>query len=140
MFRRNSEIALEIIDNTSSSTPIEYYEIRGNEVIPISPQWLDNSEHRFFPVQAIGEPNDNNAISFTIYCDQQEFSAWDYGDEVFNETARFILSRRRNGERYPCYITDLDLSRCQSNANQSIHHLHYKQWLETRLNESLQRI
>lgn len=53
--------------------------------------------------------------------------------------ARHILAQRREGERYPCYITDLDLSgSATSAAAQTLHHLHCKTELESALNRALQ--
>ncbi len=67
---------------------------------------------------------------------------FEYGDALFDTVARHILSRRHAQERYPCYLTDMDLSRKFSDGRsiQTIHYLHYKQRLERALNDALQRI
>ncbi len=52
--------------------------------------------------------------------------------------ARHILDRRRGQERYPCYITDLDLSAMREGGElQTVHFLRYKQSLEQALNRAL---
>ncbi|MNF46142.1 hypothetical protein D3C84_272970 [compost metagenome] len=52
--------------------------------------------------------------------------------------ARHILAQRREAERYPCYITDLDLSRVPGKGQaQTVHYLRYKVELEERLNRAL---
>jgi adenylate cyclase class 1 len=46
---------------------------------------------------------------FTLVCNEREFSALDLGDQVFAEASRYILSLRRSGEGYPCYVSDLQV-------------------------------
>jgi adenylate cyclase class 1 len=100
------------------------------------------SSSLFFNVQAIADQDGNGNLSFTIYCDQQEFAELELGDALYDTAARYILSRRRAQERYPCYLTDIDLSRCISDGGgiQTVHYLRYKQRLEKALNEALDRI
>jgi adenylate cyclase class 1 len=98
----------------------------------------------YFNVQAIAERDQNERIVFNIYCDQQEFSALEFGDDLYCQAARFILARRQNGERYPCYITDLDLTRALHHEShktiQTVQYMRYKQLLEKRINDALQRL
>lgn len=91
-----------------------------------------------YDVQAIIEPGEQGRSQVTLYCNHQEFSGLEYGAELFATVARYILSRRRNGERYPCYITDLDLTGLHGNGNsQTVQHLRYKSRLEATLNLAL---
>ena len=84
----------------------------------------------------------NGNIQFSIYCGQQEFDAEELGDDLCAAVAHSILSRRQSDERYPCYITDLDLSRCvtASGAIQTITYLRHKYRLEQQLNSALQAL
>jgi adenylate cyclase class 1 len=93
-------------------------------------------------VQAIADADQSGNPSFTIYCDQQEFSELEHGDALFDNVARFILQRRRTHDRYPCYLTDIDLSRTVSDGGgvQTVHYLRYKQRLEKSLNDALSNI
>jgi adenylate cyclase, class 1 len=99
-----------------------------------------------FAVQAIASVDAGGKPVFTVYCDQQEFSTLDYGDGLYREVASFIVSKRRSRERYPCYITDLDLSALASTdapasgVQQTIDYLRYKQLLEQGLNHALQNL
>ena len=53
--------------------------------------------------------------------------------------ARQILAQREGGQRYPCYITDLDLSATPGGAAvETLHYLRYKAELEQALNQALQ--
>jgi adenylate cyclase class 1 len=105
----------------------------------------DLSQVQFINVCAVAEPNESDQLSFTLYCDGKEFSALEFGDDLFRVVADYILARRKHGETYPCYITDLDLSLCREiiapqTGVQLIHYLHIKTDIERRLNEALQTI
>ena len=105
----------------------------------------DLSQLQFINVCAVAEPGQGEVLSFTIYCDGKEFSALEYGENLFRAVASFIISRRQQGETYPCYITDLDLSLCRDliapqTGVQLIHYLHIKTDIEQKLNEALLRI
>lgn len=102
----------------------------------------DLSQLQFINVCAVAEPNENEELSFTLYCDGKEFSALEFGDELFSVVARYIIACRKNCETYPCYITDLDLSLCREliapqTGIQLIHYLHIKNEIEQRLNDAL---
>lgn len=60
-------------------------------------------------IQVIGDVSEANQ-SFAIYCDDQEFSVMEFGNEVFRHVARYVVGHRGSGEHYPIYITDLDLT------------------------------
>ena len=102
----------------------------------------DLSQLQFINVCAVAEPKDNDELSFTLYCDGKEFSALEFGEDLFSEVARYIISCRKNGETYPCYITDLDLSLCRDliapqTGIQLIHYLHIKNEIEQKLTMAL---
>ncbi|AKJ96969.1 MULTISPECIES: class I adenylate cyclase [Pseudomonas] len=92
----------------------------------------------FYDVQAIIGKATHGQVHVTLYCDQQEFSELEHGDQLFRVVAREIVEQRREAQRYRCYITDLDLSglvgdgACSSNL-----YLRYKADLERALNEAL---
>jgi len=92
-------------------------------------------------VQAIIEPGERSRSQVTLYCNQQEFSSLEYGSGLFAAVARYILAQRRLGERYPCYITDLDLSALHgSGRSQTVQYLRYKAHLEAALNQATSQI
>jgi adenylate cyclase class 1 len=105
----------------------------------------DITQLQFINVCAVAEPNNNEDLSFTLYCDGKEFSALEFGDDLFTVVARYIVACRKHGETYPCYITDLDLSLCREliapqTGVQLIHYLHIKNEIEEKLNAALARI
>ncbi len=94
---------------------------------------------RYLEVQAIGNQNHQGQMQFDIFCDHQEFSALEYGEQLIPAVAHYIVSRRVGRELYPCYITDLglpqDLEHQPYRAHrQTMHYLQYKWELEDRLN------
>lgn len=94
-----------------------------------------------YAVQAIAEPGGRRGPRVTIFCDHREFSELEYGERLFREVAQHILSRRRNREAYPCYITDLDLSAVDPGGRmQTVQYLRYRQQLETALNNAMQAL
>ena len=105
----------------------------------------DISQLAFVNIQVIAEPGLDEGLSYTVYCDQQEFSALEHGRELFTTVAEYILSRRQGAQRYPCYITDLDLSQCRDllapqGGLQLSHYLRIKAELEQQLDLALQAL
>jgi len=99
---------------------------------------------RYMDVQVIGDLDQERGGSFSIYCDNHEFSVLEYGDQIFQRVASHITQKRRGGIHYPIYITDIDLGPTvlgtdHSHGVQSIHFLNYKKRVESLLNEALQK-
>lgn len=99
----------------------------------------------FMNINAVAEWDSTGAMGFTIFCNEEEFSALVYGDNLFRVVAEYIISHRPSGECYPCYITDLDLSLCRESLAQQTglqlsHYLHIKTELELRLNKAMQEL
>jgi len=147
MERQNlSEISLQ----QSAAQTISFYEIMGKvsqrqgyaETRSVDD---DISQLAFTQVQAIAESDSDGEFHFNIYCGDQEFSALELGDNLFSHVARYILDQRQQGEKYPCYITDLDLSECSDliapqTGLQLIHFLQIKADLEQRLTHALKNL
>ncbi len=92
----------------------------------------------FYDVQAIVDEASPGQVSVTLYCDNNEFSELEHGDQLFSVVARQILEQRTEPEHYRCYITDLDLSGLLGDSrSQSILYLRYKAHLEKALNEAM---
>ena len=71
---------------------------------------------RYFNIQVIGNVEEGNTV-FTIYCDDAEFSSYEYGSELFKKVAQYVVNLRLSGLRYPIHITDIDLSPVLLNEN-----------------------
>ncbi len=102
---------------------------------------IDEDYHRFFNVQVIGNPDDNHN-SLCIFCEDTEFSLMEHGNRLFNVVAEYIMERRSSGEKYPIYITDIDIShgmmeQIDIRELQTIHYLNYKKRIEDSLNKAI---
>ena len=69
----------------------------------------------------------------TLYCNGEEFSVWEWGDQLYNKVAKTLLSMRSNKDDYPAYLTDLSLYSDKS----IIQHIKLKQGIEKHLNNAM---
>jgi adenylate cyclase class 1 len=75
-----------------------------------------------------------------------EFSGVQYGEQLFNAVAAFVLKQRSSGQRYPIYITDIDLPRALFGGGeaggriQTIHFLNYKKQIEEQLKQAVDKV
>ncbi|WP_166262271.1 class I adenylate cyclase [Marinobacter salicampi] len=95
-------------------------------------------------VQAVGARHGGSQLRFDIYCGDQEFTAMEYGDQLIDAVAHYICSRRRSGEPYPIYLTDLHLPhdldpRGYQQDLQTTQYLYYRNQLENALNTAVSR-
>lgn len=138
LYRRNAQLPLDS-PQLPPGPEIFYYEVvnQGRQLERRTSLTAAVS-HPFYDVQAIVEPAEQGMVHVTLYCNHREFSELEYGAGVFAAVARHILAQRREAEPYPCYITDLDLSRVPGKGQaQTVHYLRYKVELEERLNRAL---
>lgn len=151
LFRQNSE-ALDFISDTKktlehSGIDLQYYQLQQShnsyQALRKNPI-ADNGSDYFFNVQALGNRNDEGQLLFNVYCDQQEFTELELGPDLYDAVAQFILGRRKSQQRYPCHISDLDLSRCidlvQGEMIQTCHYIKHKLKLEKALNQAIMRV
>lgn len=125
--------------------PIDFYELGPNFELLRQQVGTDLNPLRGFDIEVSVETDVEGRHRYNIYCEQKEFSSLVDGDQLFNHTAEYILSRRPSGERYPCFITNLDISQCAANIAgdhglQIIHYLNLKTQLEQQLNSALKTV
>ncbi|MDQ2076860.1 class I adenylate cyclase [Marinimicrobium sp. ABcell2] len=132
----------------ASDYSVEFYEWQGDNgrgYLEARSITSDINQLAFVSIQVIAEPALDSGLNYTIYCDEQEFSELEHGEDLFSAVAVCILERRQGGQRYPCYITDLDLSQCRDllapqGGLQLSHYLSIKAELEQRLDLALQQL
>lgn len=96
-----------------------------------------------FNIQVIGSSNEVSQSGVTIYCDEQEFSSMEFGADLYREVAKFVLQRRQSRQRYPIYITDLDLPAAMVGKDTGRGHvqtavlLNYKRAIERQLSNAI---
>jgi adenylate cyclase class 1 len=145
LYRRNAQLPL---DNPVGDVPLD---VLYHQLLPDAPLRAQSVErrpapqaplsHPFYDVQAIVEPGDGRQRHVTLYCNHREFSELEYGRDLYRAVAQHILAQRSGGERYPFYITDLDLSAVLAGQQaQTVHYLRYKSELEDALNAALQQV
>ncbi len=133
----------------SSVDGVEFFEIlheRARNWHLSKRQAIRQRAHAYFNVQVIGNLVAGAKPIFSIFCDHYEFTSLEHGVDIFDKVAKHILKRRRSGERYPIYITDIDLPITISDgqgvgsATQTVHLLQHKKNIEAKLNEALLRV
>ncbi|MFC5694363.1 class I adenylate cyclase [Pseudomonas sp. GCM10022186] len=138
LYRRNALLPLDSPQAPLAAEILYYEVVRQGRQLERRAAPSAAVSHPFYDVQAIVEPADQGLVRVTLYCNHREFSELEYGAGLFAAVARHILAQRRVPERYPCYITDLDLSRVPGKGRaQTVHYLRYKVELEERLNRAL---
>ncbi len=136
-----------ILDTESNieNLEIEFHSIHHDKNKKLHLKKLDyeNKENdcEFFNIQVIGSPDDEHN-SLVVFCEDKEFSYIEFGKELFNVVANYIIKQRANGQKYPIYITDIDISlglinQIESNSLQTIHYLNYKKRIEDKLNQAI---
>ena len=126
--------------------PIEFYQLKKNRLnnygitnIEIKPGM---KARNYFNIQVMGNLYEDNKTTLCIFCQDQEFSSLEYGNNIFKAVAQHVLDGRASGQTYPIYITDIDLSRSllfdpEVDSLQTIHFLKYKKRIEDKLNAAL---
>jgi adenylate cyclase class 1 len=102
-----------------------------------------STRHNYFDIQVIGDINNIKNDSFYLYCDGKEFSNLEFGNNVLHVAVSYILGKRKQSERYPIYITDIDSNKSQPHNNkriQTVQLLNQKKIIENRLNQTLKNL
>lgn len=126
---------------------IEYFEIQlpsKDEPLrlrPIIPR-AGLGHGRYFDVQAQVDYDSQQNIGFTLFCEQEEFSQLEYGDQIYKAMVRHLVRLREHHKPYPVYITDIAIADRLQNRNdkqvmQTCSYLSYKSKLEAQLNQAL---
>lgn len=145
--RQRNDISIDNSDMPSAE--IEFYEAvkdgnGGRKLVRSSPKPVRRARN-YFNVQVIGNASDDDRSRFTVYCNDAEFTGLQYGENLFNEVAAFVMKQRQNGTRYPIYITDIDMPHTMFGGEaggriQTIHFLNYKQRIEEQLKQAIGQI
>lgn len=122
--------------------PIEFYYLQSTsrtaakalQRLPITPDIRDVS---FYNLSVDLTLDSGSYRGIQLHCGQEAFTNENH-DSLYREVAQHILSQRRNRERYPCYITDLNI---QSEDNvTTLDYLTHKRGIEDKINRALQNL
>lgn len=129
--------------------PIEFHELHEDEHYQLSviPRVIraGAEARQVLELSVRATCNDQGQFEYDFYCERQAFTWTQLRQDVFHAAARYILSRRQGGERYPVFITDLNLNACREQLSstkelQISHYLRIKIELERRLSLALQTL
>ncbi len=90
-------------------------------------------------VVIVNAPTNSNAVTYYVYCNDIEFSSLRYGNDLFKEISKYILDFRKNTDKYPIHVSDLEAP-CSyfgienDSQLQTIHYLTIKKKIEAKLN------
>ena len=128
---------------------IEFYEIvkikkSSFNVVKVDVKPKLNTDN-YFDIQVIGSIDEEEKSHLSVYCNNQEFSSLEYGDNVLSVFAEYVLSKRNSKDPYPIYITDIDFSRnildaIEPQKLQTVHFLKYKKKIEEKLENAIKNI
>ncbi|MCO7593417.1 MULTISPECIES: class I adenylate cyclase [Pseudomonas] len=144
VIRRDALLPLDSLQQ--ASLDILYYQLQPSGAgkarsLEPRPAPSDGSDQPYYEVQAILQAGTGDDVHVTLYCDQQEFSELEHGDQLYAVVARQIIGRRRSAGNYRCYITDLDLSELlEDDQGSTVLYLRYKRELEQALNDGLEQL
>ncbi|MDX1755177.1 MAG: class I adenylate cyclase [Marinobacter sp.] len=103
---------------------------------------VDDSPINALEVQAVGTREGDGELLFDIFCNGQDFTVQEYGDQLIPAVAHYIRSLRRSGETYPVYLSDLHLPhdlepQGYQQELQTCQYLYHRQQLEAALSRAL---
>lgn len=126
--------------------PINFFELTPNQDkgYIATPKAIPADSHSdcSIEIKAIAERNVCGLIEYSYYCNEEEFSPSKYAGKTQLHVAQYVLSKRKDKNHYPLYISDMDLSRCrdqltQTGNLQTSHYFHEKSRLELQLNRAI---
>jgi len=115
----------------------------GNLHVDVNDEPKISNKNNYINIQIIGDIFNLDSESFQLYCNGKEFSNLEFGSNVLNEAVGYILSQRKQGERYPIYITDIDINTSRhlnDQPLQTVNLLAYKKKIEDKLNTTLNNL
>ncbi len=136
-----------ILCDQQSLDEIEFFElVKRSKSSPYNVVQKDIYQHienkYFLDVQAIIEQKGGAERGYTIYVDHVEFNQLEHGTKIFDAVASHVISLRPSGQRYPVYITNLDISGLNKEMDSVSYipiyqYMNYKQALEQKINSMI---
>lgn len=145
ILRRSQDTVIDL-GNLADTPAVEYFAIspgpaRERRLLRIADDTSAEAA-AYLDLQVIATVDEAGSTVFTLYCNGREYSTLEHGGELFRAVAHDILTQRGSGQRYPVYITDIDLSRTllaleAPRKLQTCSLLHYKKNIEERLSVAM---
>ncbi len=128
---------------------LEVYEIQkespGSLTLEEQFSKLQSMPAHFFKIQVIADLNSDGSRHYVIYANEKEYNSFEYGQDIYKKVAEEVIKTRKNRQRYPIYITDIDLSpelkeAESSHGIQASQLLKFKYEIERRLNQAIKNL
>jgi len=138
----------DLLSTTGAACPsesVEYYRLSKNS----NGQWQLTDRHppmgeapfNYLELRLLSDNVDLAKGHYSLVCRDKEFSAIEYGDQLYAAVAEQVQTWRTGNKNYPLYLTGVELSGTTANLNNStIEMLHLKKRLETKLNQALTKL
>lgn len=132
-------------DGANQPPQLEMYRLKSNSTDDFKATKISATMPRnddYLSVRVFVDMHKGGAQQFTIFCEDEEFSSTEHGGRLFVAIAEYVFARRGRAEKYPIFITDLELSNRfrqhrQIDTLQTIHVLNYKKRIEYELTRAL---
>ena len=125
---------------------VEQYRYNGGVKFAVEPLELmmDRSDN-FLSLQVLCDRDEHHSEQYTIYCDDEEFSSLQFGENIFDAVAKQVMKYRGSRQTYPVHITDIDLSQSMLNDQnrnqfQANQFFRYKKHIESKLTKALEKL
>ncbi|MDZ4261461.1 MAG: hypothetical protein U1B30_03905, partial [Pseudomonadota bacterium] len=135
-----------LLDDPGTALTVEYYHVSHDRhktprVVQCEAS-MACEQRGYFNIQVIAAEDETGRSLLTIYCEEREFSSVEYGSDLFKELATHVVRLRHGGQRYPIFITDLDLPPTMlgnyvDGRAPIADFLNYKKSIELKLNDAL---
>lgn len=129
--------------------PVEFHELRedAQHHLSLMPRLIApaGEDAQLLELTAKATCNEQGLFEYDFFCEQQSFTWAQLKQDVFYATAQYVLQRRRSQERYPVFITGLNLDQCREQLSstqelQISHYLRVKIDLELKLSAALRAL
>ncbi len=128
--------------NFENDLKIEYWEVLSNSKGILSSTRVAVEQgitQDFLNIRVSAIENIQKNISYTVYCNELEFSSATFGKSVFKAAGEYVIQLRKSKEQYPIHITDIDvpwqiLGFDSADEFQTIRFLQFKDKIERRIN------
>ncbi|MCW8931816.1 MAG: class I adenylate cyclase [Gammaproteobacteria bacterium] len=137
------------LDEPEIDLQLEVFEIQkqspGQLILEEQFSKLQSMPAQFFRIQVIADLNKDGSRRYVIYANDKEFNSFEYGRDIYKKVAEEVITTRQSKQRYPIYITDIDLSpelreAESSHGIQSTQLLKFKHEIERRLNQAIKNL
>ena len=128
-----------LAENMANIGEIEFYQLqlttKGYAARPIKVM-SQQGFGSYIEIQAVGSLDTEDRLGVSLYCEHQEFTVLEQGEQMFNALAHYLQGRFDHDPPLPCYLTDLSLPHSLAQESlqlQTVEYLRHRFELETQI-------